>query len=501
MVAGRKIKYPNLKQWSVLLLWLFLLHKLVFFALYFLQYSDHDTVTVWMMATDFAGGNLKSFFFYGQQYNVAFDALLAAPLVAAGMSPHVATALVTFVISTASVAVFWLYFQRNKLFVNAMVLLLVWLCGPFVFAYQMGSGINIAVNLGMLAAGVYLLNPVNTRLFIALFVCTIVGFGIKNALPFAIWMAIYLMPIPNWRKWTLWLAGWLCGSLVFVFVIAKSGNMAAVHPENAGDFLLSRIPDKILHLADVFWGLGPVVDYFGVAYFAALLGFTWYYLRKGQMIFVYANVVWILILVAMMGFDKTGDGYLNAYFPYLRFYSSLLPVLAMNLSGVTLPEWRYGGRWLPWLGVLGLLVFWLEFETTRVTHSHRNLSTGIGRTDRLLREVDDSMYLPLWSSGVTCVSMDDPSMMYAAAAMHKGCHTLYLPYDRRADAYRKFYFEELKECYLADRRVPFGDSVLPGYRVERTGRRDREVYHIKGSGMTGGELMRRAGWYFYLKLD
>ena len=57
-------------------------------------YASDDLTVVWMAARDYAQGIFHEPFFYGQDYGVMLEALLAAPFVRLGADPAVAVPVV-----------------------------------------------------------------------------------------------------------------------------------------------------------------------------------------------------------------------------------------------------------------------------------------------------------------------------------------------------------------------------------------------------------------------
>jgi hypothetical protein len=503
MVVGRKIIFSNAMRIAQLLLALFLLEKILFYILYTLKFTDHDQVTVWMMAADYSRGKFEQLYFYGQQYNVAFDAWLAAPLVWLGFSASIAPGFVVFCFSLISIVAAWYYFFSHRKYFAASLCVLIFLCAPFTLHYLWSGGIALGVMLVLLAALFWQYNPTKARLFLGLFVCTIIGFGLKNALPFTLWFCIYSALKMDFKKiWLAWIMGISLGLLFYYFVFYSSvSTQNNLHVDIINAFKFSDLKLALAHFADLFWGLGPLIDYAGIIYFIFILAIQFFIYKNNKALF-YANAAYLLVTLFMLGLEKTADGHLNAYFPYLRFFLSIIPIIIFNLD--FFENGAHTKRWNPILfalGVIGFTVFFLEFNKTQLTHKHRNISTGITQTSAIIQRVNKLELRNLWANAALVISEDDAGLMYAAQAFFKTANTLYLPYDRRPQKYQAFYFNQVQNIYLVNSRITHNDTIIANYTLRRVNNTMPAVYAIMGNGLTGGEFLKKTGWQYFLKLD
>lgn len=503
MVVGRKINFhPSLKRVSQLLMLLFVLHKILFFFLYSNRYTDHDQVTVWMMAADYARGHFDHLFFYGQNYNVAFDALLAAPLILLGIPPYFAVAFVCVGISTLSVLLFWKYLMKSEKYSSAIITLLIFLTGPFTFHYQFSSGISLAVHLTLLVWTFCLYNPTILRISISIFVCTIIGFGIKNALPLAAAMAVYFTfnttHVLGKRLIFIALSGTL-GVVIYYLLFEQSLQYSQIiHSSQIQGWQAQKLIDSLIKLPQLFWGLGPFLDFAGFIYFLIPIAFIIWFFRRNKII-VYTNIAFITLTLLSFGVDKVSDGHLNAYFPYVRFFLGIIPLTLINLQ--YLPDNFGNSKFFLIAGIAGLATFYVVLDSSIKNHKNRNLSTGITPVKNILESAHNPALVKLWNNGALCISMDDPSTMYAAQALFKNANTLYVPYDRRTEKYRAHYFAEIKTAFIYNQRIRLNDTLIENYQLQRIPSQSGYLYRVQGSGLTLGAFMQKAGWEYYLKLD
>ncbi len=503
MVVGRKINLqPSLKNVSQLLMLLFVLHKIAFYFLYSNRFTDHDQVTVWMMAADYARGHLDHLFFYGQNYNVALDALLAVPLIILGIPPYFAVPFVCLFISTFSVFLFWKYLMKSAKYTSAIVTVLIFLTGPFTFLYQYSSGISLAVHLTILFWTFSLYKPTILRICISIFVCTIVGFGIKNALPLAAAMAVYFTfntaPVLGKRLIFIAFSGTM-GVVIYYLLFEQSLQyLQIIHSSQIQGWRVQQLIGSLIKLPQLFWGLGPFLDFAGLIYFIIPIAFIILFFKRNKII-VYTNIAFITLTLISFGVDKVSDGHLNAYFPYVRFFLGIIPLTLINL--LYLPDKIGNPKFFLIAGIAGLVTFYTVLDSSVKNHKNRNLSTGITPVKDILKSAQNPALVKLWNNHALCISMDDPSTMYAAQALFKNANTLYLPYDRRTEKYRVHYFAEFNQVFIYNQRISLNDTMIENYHLQRIPSQAGYLYQVQGSGLTLGTFMQKAGWEYFLKLD
>lgn len=500
MVAGRKITFPDNRQVATLLLLLFFAQKILFFFLYSLRFTDHDQVTVWMMASDHAHGNWSSIFFYGQRYNIALDAIFAAPLIWLKIPPQIAVPLAVLLVNALAVFVAWHYCFRQKKYTSAVLVLLVFLLAPYTLHMQFSMGISLSVGIVLFASVLLLNSPIKNWATHALgLLIAFAALSVPNAIPAAIWTGIYfLLTIKNTRKLIMLFSGFIQG-IGWYLVMKYNSEQQHLHGGLDFGFAWHSWVVNVKQIADIFWGMGPVIDYAGILYGFIIILIALKYRKKNMALF-YANAAWLIAVFYILGMPKATDGHLNAYFPYLRFYLSLVAILILNFL-VVLPEIHAKSTRIVWVisGISGVAIFFADFGSSLKHHARRNISTGIETVTGINSRLQDPCLMKLFSGGSMVVSQDDPSLMYAAQACNSGANTLYLPYDRREKKYLNFFRSKITGFYLWNRHILHNDTQTAHVKL-RNMDNCKGLARVELSGITAGSAMEELGWEYYLNV-
>lgn len=505
MVAWRKIIDSFTGRRTALLLFAaYLLHKITFFFLYSLQFADHDQATVWLMASDFATGTFPSLFFYGQNYNIALDALVAAPLVALGLKAHIAVSLSMLLFSILPVWLLWKYSFNKHQYVSASLTTLIFLLAPFTLNYLFSTGINLSVCLA-LSGTLLLLNTQNkwAEFFIWLMVA-FAAFGVVNAMPLLIWMVVYFSFSNGLYSRVVASLGLLSGFGLYKLIVSVSSDALVVHQnfelKNSAEIFLKNIQS----LPELFYGIGPILDYAGIFYFIICAFFAVFFINKKEYNIGFANLIAFVFIVSVFSTEKISDHHQNAYFTASRYFISLIGIVLLNVYFMKLNiHFRHIYIVFFITAIINISVFYIAFDNTIYSHIEKNKSTGVMSIPLLRTQYKNAEKSLGGFDNKTIISMDHPTLMYAMQAWNRNCNTLFLPYDRRRKQYLNFYNSELKKVFLLDVRVKAGHqdtADVKGYTIEQIQCDGILLYKIEGSGMKGSEYMEKSGWEWWQRL-
>lgn len=287
-------------------------------------YASDDLTVVWMAARDYAQGIFHEPFFYGQDYGVMLEALLAAPFVRLGADPAVAVPVVMAVLAMLPYWSFAFFEYRRMNLAAAIFIAAIPILLPVEHGLQCTNLNGLAILAFYPWVGGMPLSA--TRSAWIGTVLAAAAFVNMNALvAVAAFGTFFLLRSVNERRQWLWAA---CGALPILLLWWWSMHFYSARPEQVVHtvfdwrmvFHASLIPEAISRLdahfawlCPLWWPNGHLVLWFLAAVVVALF-------RKGNKPAAWAIVAALVTILISFGFAKIHDGTMSVLFPLSRMY-------------------------------------------------------------------------------------------------------------------------------------------------------------------------------------
>ena len=333
-------------------------------------YASDDLTVVWMAARDYAQGIFHEPFFYGQNYGVMLEALLAAPFVRLGADPITAVPVVMAVLAMLP---FWSFaffeYQRANL-----AAALFFAAIPILLPVEHGLQFTNLNGLAILALYPWIagMSPSAKRSALIGAVLAAAAFVNMNALVAvaAFGMFFLLRTSKNRIQW-LWAA---CGVLPILLLWWWSMHFYSTRPDHVVHtvfdwrmvFHASLIPEALSRLDAHFAWLCPIWWPNGHVVLWLLSGSMVVLFRKGNKPAAWGIAAALFTMLISFGFAKVHDGTGSILFPLSRMF-----LVVPLLLGWAFAQFGPFGRSRSWLilaiGLASVATFTLRFE--RAAHA------------------------------------------------------------------------------------------------------------------------------------
>jgi hypothetical protein len=300
---------------------------------FFFRYTDPDQSLLWYAAREFAEGRFREPSFPAQSYLSSGEALLAAPLIRAGIQPYYALPIVSVLLVTIPWVLLLIAAWRRR----------AWLAGLLVAAlplalpneYLMLSGIPHGMTPGIvvaaLAAFLALTGTGPGRLFVVGLLCSL-AFGLNQTS--ALLTVPLLAHVVLRRKAGLaWLTVGLAVGSVYPLLTRyfySTHPAYRFHPDPVFTYSFEDLLTAITHIGRYldhlgFWFLkAPIVAILALAIPAAML------IASRRHSYALPATLALVLPLASFGLHKAADGSYSVFFAYTRLYIAL-PLLAALL--------------------------------------------------------------------------------------------------------------------------------------------------------------------------
>lgn len=306
------------------------------------QYTGSDDLIFWQSTMDYSNGIFHEPFFYGQNYNYAFESIISVPLVAIGVPVYIALPIMSSFVGIFPFFLFSIILFRKDYALNSYMFLLIPLTLPI--EYDIITSITRGFTIGLFFCSFLifpLLNPSKKKSFIILGLSVSTGYIMNpNSLIFSFPICLYLLFI-NYKK-PLFYSLSIVSAIPALIIQYFSRQFYVHNPEyNVHsmwqlDFSFERMVDGFCHLDKFFRYLTPVLwlGNWVVVFVIIILGIismktNW---KKGLSILLCSLFIFILL-----GVNKINDDI------GVIFLSSTRMFLAIPL-------------------LLGLAIFWTKKE-------------------------------------------------------------------------------------------------------------------------------------------
>lgn len=228
------------------------------------QYVGSDDLVIWQCAFDYSNGIFHEPFFYGQNYNYAFESFISAPLIAIGIPIYITLPIVSSFVGVFPFLLISILLFRKGYSINAFLFLLIPLTLPI--EYDIITSISRGFTSGLFFSSFSifsLLNPYQRKSFIILGISVSVGYIMNpNSLIFSFPICLYLFLI-NYKKATFYIISIL--SSIPALIIQYFSKQFYVHNPEYNvhsmwilDFSFESLIDGFSHLDKFFRYLTPV---------------------------------------------------------------------------------------------------------------------------------------------------------------------------------------------------------------------------------------------------
>ncbi|HMN06858.1 MAG TPA: hypothetical protein PKD45_14145 [Flavobacteriales bacterium] len=312
---------------------------------------SEDDAIIWSAAVDYAQGIFHEPYFYGQDYAVMLEALVAAPFIWLGIPLHILMPSVTTCLALAPFWSFAFWHRRHGRHLAALPFLAMPVLLPLEYGMLTTVTRCFVSGIALLAFLPWVLDAADVRKQAVLIglITAAAAFVNPNSLVFSIaFIAWFLLQRPvQWPRAALL----LLGAVPFAAAHIAAQAYCTAHPERMVHTVkwrmvfdpITLIPESFGMLDLHFGWLFPLLPAMGGLAFWALAAMAAWHLIRGNTPMGLGLLAAGLLIVASFGFDKTHDGFESPFFPYSRMYLAMPLLLCWGLtsqnSSMKVPLW------------------------------------------------------------------------------------------------------------------------------------------------------------------
>lgn len=347
-------------------------------------YADHDQTLLWAAATEYKNLRFHEPFFWGQNYSVMIEALLAVPLLCFGIPHKYALPIATSVIVLSPIVIMAIVALKKQWYITALISPIIILLMPLRFHLitSIPRGFVTGPSLAAIASIIALSTNSKWRFFWFALISMLSIAVLPSAILVILPVSSYLL-LNNYKNLSYYLLSFIgagIGAAIYGLMLSfYNVNTAYNHygNRNSGTFTynFSVLADNMNNYKRYFSDVLPAhlnywyvfLSIFIVTIFALL------YMR------LYKQLAVILFTVSMfvlsLGSERVTDGSDSILFPYSRYYISVTFICIFIIWLVDTPVYESFKRniFIATIFALCLLVFTCLSIFTSVT----NISTHI----------------------------------------------------------------------------------------------------------------------------
>jgi len=332
-------------------------------------HASDDLVVVWLGATDYARGIFHEPFFYGQDYGVMLEALIAAPFVRLGLDPVPTIAIIFGVFALAPYLAFACYHYRRSEWWPALVFAAL----PLLLPLEHGLQITALNGIALLAFVplVWCVRPLLWRSAWLALVFSLAIFVNPNAALVAVPLGTHhLLQYRHDRRTYLGLAIGLLPYLLLwaavrAFFHAQQAEVVNTIFDWRMHFKPYMIAEAFKRLDVHFEWLAPLSGHAGSLVLVLLIAALFVHIKQRNGHVAWALIATLGLILLSFSFAKVHDGSTSIFFPLSRVFLGMPLVLAWALGKV-----RISPAALPLVATL-LVCTALFHGTWRVTHARQ----------------------------------------------------------------------------------------------------------------------------------
>lgn len=228
------------------------------------QYTGSDDLIFWQAALDYSRGIFHEPFFYGQNYNFAFESMVSIPLIALGIPVYIALPIISSIVGVFPFFLFSVLLFEKGYAINSYLFLLIPLTLPI--EYDIITSVTRGFTSGLFLSSFLifpLLSPSKVKSFVIVGLSVSIGYVLNpNSLVIAFPICLYLL-FNNYTNPVFYLIVILT-SVPFLFIQYVSTQFYVNHPDYLVhymwkmDYSFDRLLDGFSHLDRFFRYLTPV---------------------------------------------------------------------------------------------------------------------------------------------------------------------------------------------------------------------------------------------------
>ncbi len=332
--TNRMNERPNVlaQRFFIPLLALGLLNRMYLLLVFGFKYVGNDDGVVWSAAVDYGHGLFREPYFYGQDYAIMLEALVAAPFTQLGIPFYILMPTVTSLLALAPFWSFAFWYRKHHHPISALIFLAMPVLLPLEYGMMTTMTRCFVSGIAPLAFLPWVLDLRRDthRAFLIGLVLSAAAFINPNSLVFSIAFIVwFVLKEPRRASVMTWLAA---GALPFISAFFAAQAYCRSHPESMVHVVhdwrmtfhpLELIPESFGMLNLHFAWLFPLLPTMGGLAFIALLLMAAWQIHRHNWACGFGLASAVLLIIFSFAFPKTHDGTGNVFFAYSRLYLAL----------------------------------------------------------------------------------------------------------------------------------------------------------------------------------
>lgn len=400
---------------------LVLINKLLILKEFSFQYTGSDDLIFWQTASDYSKGIFHEPFFYGQNYNFAFESIISVPLILIGVPIYIALPIMSSFIGVFPFFLFSIILFKKGYTINSYLFLLIPLTLPI--EYDIITAITRGFTSGLFLSSFLifpLLSPSKVKSFIILGLSVSFGYILNpNSLIISFPICLYLL-FENYKNPVFYLVG-ITTAIPALLIEYISKQFYVNHPEYIAhsmwilNFKFDRLVDGLSNLDKLFRYLTPVYwsGNWLVLLIIVFLGIivikkSW---KKGLSI-----LLSLIFIIVLLGVNKINDDIGVIFLSSTRMFLAV-PILLGLAIFWTKEHFKDEKKWVLVILTIAISVFLVKISCYKPVIKQHTEKTNYGAVaikslDTLIREcseiqqitskyeVDLVVFLPTWDRNV-----------------------------------------------------------------------------------------------------
>jgi hypothetical protein len=385
------------------------------------QYTGNDDLIFWHVAADYSKGIFHEPFFYGQNYNFAFESIISVPLIVMGVPIYIALPIMSSFIGVFPFFLFSIVLYRKGYTLNSYLFLLIPLTLPI--EYDIITSITRGFTSGLFFSSFLifpLLSPFKVKSFILLGLSVSFGYILNpNSLIISFPICLYLL-FKNYNKPVFYLVG-IAAAIPALLIEYVSKQFYVNHPEYIVhamwklDFKFDRLIDGLSNLDKFFRYLTPVF-WAGNWLVLIIIFFLGIIIIKKSWEKGLSLLLSVLFIVVLLGLNKINDEIGVIFLSSTRMFLAIPLLLGLSVFW-TKENFIDEKKWKTVILTIAISVFLVKISCYKPVIAQHTEKTNYGSVaiknlDSLISEcsdiqkitskyeVDLVVFLPTWDLNV-----------------------------------------------------------------------------------------------------
>lgn len=340
----------------------------IFFHHYGKKFTDSDQLIFWLQSQDFSKGIFHNLYLYGQDYNIPFESILAAPLLYLGVPIENALIAVNLLSIFGLFVVLAYHAFKHRSEIGIFLTLITPLVLPIEWLILTSSARGFIGGVVLSVLGILFHNSFKQhwKAAIGIFIMFL-GFTINpNAVVLIFPYGIFLL----FKRKIYWkqvlLAIPLIAAWYLLLLNEKAAMPVVIHPSWSISWEWSAFKHSIQNFNDLFKGVLPLFYEIGALWPLYLVLVYFIAKKKKNRSIEFTAIATLLFLFISLGINKVSDGTSSIYFPYSRMFigfpfvvlmlfiylfksqaakkSTIYSLIALGILGFTLKQLYFSER-------------------------------------------------------------------------------------------------------------------------------------------------------------